>query len=93
MNRTFHSMKSSTKKSFRKRFQSLPPEIRQLARKNFQLWLRNPRHPSIHFKKTGNYWSARVGDSHRALATVNGKRVEWFWIGAHVEYEFIIGNR
>jgi len=69
-------MKSSTKKSFRARYAALPPEIRAVARKNFQLWLRNPRHPSIHFKKTGNYWSARVGDNHRALAIMSGERVE-----------------
>jgi mRNA-degrading endonuclease RelE of RelBE toxin-antitoxin system len=86
-------MKSSTKKSFRSRFQSLPPEIRQLARKNFQLWLRNPHHPSIHFKKVGNYWSARIGDNYRALAIVSGERLEWFWIGSHDEYEFIIRRR
>lgn len=86
-------MKSSTKKSFRKRFKALLTEIRQLARKNFQLWLRNPRYPSIHFKKVGNFWSARVGDNYRALAIVNGQQVEWFWIGPHDEYEFIIGRR
>ena len=85
-------MKSLTKKSFRSRFQALPPEIRQLARKNFQLWLRNPRHPSIHFKKTGNFWSARVGDNHRALAVLSGGNVEWFWIGSHDEYERLIGR-
>jgi hypothetical protein len=86
-------MTSSTKKSFRSRYQQLPPEIRALARKNFQLWLRNPRHPSIHFKKVGNFWSARVSDNYRALAVVRGERVEWFWIGSHDEYEAIIGGR
>jgi hypothetical protein len=68
-------------------------ETRQLARKNFRLWLRNPRHPSIHFKKVGKFWSARVGDNYRALATINGDQVEWFWIGSHDEYETIIGRR
>ena len=85
-------MKSSTKKSFRTRYAALPPGIRTLARKNFRLWLRNPRHPSIQFKKTGNFWSARIGDSHRALAMMIGERVDWFWIGSHDEYERIIGR-
>jgi len=86
-------MTSSTKKSFRSRLRALPPEIRKLARKNFKLWLRAPHHPSIHFKKVGSYWSARVGSDHRALAIVTGERVEWFWIGAHDEYERIIGGK
>ena len=63
-------MISSTKKSFRKRFQELPPEVQQLARKKFKLWLNDPRHPSIHFKKIGKFWSARVGPNYRALALI-----------------------
>lgn len=41
---------------------------------------------SLHFKKVGDYWSVRVGDRFRALATRNGERVTWFWIGPHGEY-------
>ena len=29
----------------------------------------NPRHPSLHFKKVGGYWSVRVGLHYRALGT------------------------
>lgn len=83
-------MLSSTKKSFRSRYAALPPELRALARKNFRLWLRDPRHPSIHFKPVGRFWSARIGSDYRALAAVNGERVEWFWIGPHSEYERLI---
>jgi len=71
----------------------LPPEIQRLARKNFKLWLRDPRHPSLHFKKVGDFWSARVGDNYRALAIVEGSRAKWFWIGPHDEYERLIGTR
>jgi hypothetical protein len=39
------------------------------------------------------YWSARIGDHYRTLAIVKGERTEWFWIGSHDEYEFIIGGR
>lgn len=83
-------MLSSTKQSFRSRYAALPPELRALARKNFRLWLRDPRHPSIHFKPVGRFWSARIGSDYRALAVVNGERVEWFWIGPHREYERLI---
>ena len=86
-------MLSSTTCSFRSRFQALPPEVRRLAVKNFRLWLRDPRHPSIQFKKVGTFWSARVGSDHRAVAIAVEKRVEWFWIGPHDEYDRLIKNR
>jgi hypothetical protein len=86
-------MSSSTTKSFRSRFKQLPPNVRRLARKNFKLWLRDPRHPSLHFKKVGDFWSARVGENYRALAIREGELVKWFWIGSHDEYERLIGTR
>lgn len=65
--------------------------MRLLARKNFKLWLRDPRHPSLHFKKVGGYWSARVGEDYRALAISRPDGVEWFWIGTHAQYDRLIG--
>jgi hypothetical protein len=64
-------MKSFTKKSFRSRLQSLPSHVRALARRNFRVWLRDPHHPSIRFKKVGQFWSARIGSDFRALAIMN----------------------
>lgn len=83
-------MKSSTTPSFRKALTRLPPEIRRLAHKNFRLWLRDPRHPSLHFKKVGKFWSARVGDDFRALAIITEQGAEWFWIGSHAEYDRLL---
>lgn len=85
-------MKSSTTASFRRSLQELPPRIRKLARKNFLLWLRDARHPSLQFKKAGHYWSARVGLEYRALAKIEGDKVMWFWIGSHGEYERLISD-
>ena len=83
-------MNSSTTRSFRNRFRNLPPEVQRLARKNFKLWLRDPAHPSLHFKKVKHFWSARVGSHYRALALWKGNNIEWFWIGSHSEYEDLI---
>jgi hypothetical protein len=85
-------MKSSTTASFRSRLRKLPPEIRALAKKNFRLWLADPHHPSVQFKKVGRYWSARVGLAHRALAVLDGDTVRWFWIGLHDEYERLLSD-
>jgi hypothetical protein len=83
-------MRSSTTPSFRKRLGGLPPHIRKLAKKNFRLWLRDPHHPSLHFKKVGAFWSARVGSDFRALAIIRDGDAEWFWIGPHDEYERLL---
>jgi hypothetical protein len=83
-------MNSSVEPSFRKAFAELPEEIQELARKNFQLWRNNPRHPSLHFKKIRHYWCVRVGRDFRALATMQGDTVSWFWIGR--SYEKIIAQ-
>jgi hypothetical protein len=37
-----------------------------------------------------DFWSARVGGNHRALATWSGNTIEWFWIGSHDEYESLV---
>ena len=51
---------------------ALPAEVRTTADKNYALLKDNPHHPSLHFKKVGPLWSARVGDQYRVL----GKDVE-----------------
>jgi len=65
--------------------------VQRLARKNFQLLKQNPAHPSLQFKKTGRFWSARVGLNHRVLAVEDGADFIWVWIGNHDEYERLIG--
>ena len=40
----------------------------------------NPRHPSLHLKKIGRFWSVRVGSHHRALAVEESDGLVWFWI-------------
>jgi hypothetical protein len=45
------------------------------------------RHPSLHFKPVGLYWSVRIGRRHRALAVRDGDELVWFWIGSHADYD------
>jgi hypothetical protein len=73
--------------------QELPENIRRLADENFELFKHNPRHPSLHFKKAGRFWSARIGIHYRAVAVEDGNDIVWFWIGHHSEYDQIIGGR
>jgi hypothetical protein len=75
---------------FWRHFEALPPEIQQLARENFELLRSNPRHPSLQFKRVGQYWSIRVGRTYRALGIESPAGVLWFWIGSHEEYKRLI---
>jgi hypothetical protein len=72
-------------------YRDLPTEVQSLADKAFELAKENPKHPSIHLKKVGRFWSARVGLHHRALAVEASDALVWFWIGPHREYEKIVG--
>jgi len=80
-------MHSSLTPGFRKLFAELPKEVRDQARKRFRLWSADPRHPSLHFKKVGEYWSARVDNDYRVLGTLADGRMIWFFIGRHSGYD------
>lgn len=70
----------------------LPLAVRRLADRNFQLLKHDRRHPSLHFKKVGRFWSARVGARYRALAVEQDEDLVWFWIGSHSDYDELIGR-
>ena len=72
--------------AFWKLYGQLPAKVRALADKKFELLKQNPRHPSLMFKKVGRFWSVRIGDHYRAVATEEGGDFRWHWIGSHEEY-------
>jgi hypothetical protein len=71
-------------------YQALPADIRSLADKNFDLLKSNPHHPSLHLKRIGELWSARVGDHYRALGFDVPGGINWFWVGTHADYDKMI---
>lgn len=75
---------------FRKLYKTIPEHVQKIARKNFELLKTDPLHPSLHFKKVGNFWSVRIGVSYRALAVKDAQDFIWVWIGSHSEYEQMI---
>ena len=85
-------MKSSTTPDFWTSYAALPPEIKARAMVTYRLWQRDPRHPSLRFKKTGEVWSIRIGGGYRALALLEGDVFYWFWIGPHDAYLKWIGG-
>jgi len=74
-------------------YHSLPSSVQRLADRCYDHLKRDPRHPSLHFKKVGRYYSARVGIHHRAVGIEASDEIVWFWIGPHAEYDKLIGQR
>jgi len=71
-------------------YRALPASVQQLADRAFALLKTDSRHPSLHFKKVGRFWSVRVGQHYRAAAVEASDGVLWFWIGSHAEYDILI---
>jgi hypothetical protein len=72
-------------------YRKLPQDIQRRADAAYALLRDNPRHPSLHFKKVGTLWSARVTLDYRALAVEAVDGYIWFWVGKHDQYDKIIG--
>jgi hypothetical protein len=70
----------------------LPEQVRRLADQCHQLLRNDPRHPSLHFRRTGRFWSVRVGLHYRALAVQHDNDLMWFWIGSHADYDQLLGR-
>ena len=86
-------MKSQATSKFWKLYGRLPHSVQQRARKAYQMWKENPRHPSLHFKRVDDeepIYSARVSDDHRVLGVLEGDTMIWYWIGSHDEYERLL---
>jgi hypothetical protein len=71
-------VKSHALASFWRCYDELPEHVQRLARKNFELFKANPRHPSLGFQKKGGVYTVEVGRSYRAIARErNGDRKRW----------------
>ncbi len=86
-------MKSRATARFWKCYHELPEPVQRLAVKNYQLWLRDPHHPSLDFKKlagAGHRFSVRFGLHYRAIGHEIAGGVEWVWIGSHEDYNKLV---
>lgn len=86
-------MKSRATPKFWRCYEHLPRRVQQRARKAYQLWMANPDHPSLQFKRVDEeepIYSVRVTGDYRALGLLEGDTVIWYWIGRHDEYERLL---
>jgi hypothetical protein len=86
-------MKSSTVQRFWKCYVALPAEVRRQAKEAYDLFSKDPYSPSLHFKRIHSsqpIFSIRINIDYRAVGTLEGGEITWFWIGSHSEYETLI---
>ncbi len=73
----------------------LPEHVRKQAYAAYRIFMVNPAHPSMHFKKVWDdpiTYSARVGIGYRALCQMDCDTAVWFWIGSHAEYDRLLST-
>ena len=82
---------SVASREFWRAYRQLPRDVRKAATQAYRLWQQDAFHPSLHFKKVGAFWSARVGIHFRALSVKDNQGdLVWFWIGNHADYDRLI---
>ncbi|MCY3721359.1 MAG: hypothetical protein OXG97_03965 [Candidatus Poribacteria bacterium] len=88
-------MNSKTTKRFRQMLSRLSRDIRQQAREAYRLFSKDPRHPSLRFKKvhaTESIYAARININYRVVGVVDNGEIVWFWVGPHTEYEKLLNE-
>ena len=88
-------MTSRTTERFRKAFRKLPPHVQRQTRAAYRLWMRDPSHPSLRFKRVHAkepIYSVRVGLGWRAVGVGSDNALVWFWIGSHAEYDKLLSG-
>ena len=86
-------MKSVTTERFRRLYAAAGAQRQAQIKRSYMLWIDNPSHPSIRFKKahdTEPIYSARVDLDWRALGVLEAGTVVWFWVGPHDEYDALL---
>lgn len=86
-------MKSYINSQFKKCYKNLPLEIRQTAKKQYELFYIDPYHASLHFKRVHSskpIYSCRINKFYRTIGILTESNIIWFWIGSHDDYEKLL---
>jgi plasmid maintenance system killer protein len=86
---------SRTSSDFRRDLARLPSAIKRQARGAYRLFIQNPQHPSLKFKKIpphDDLWSVRINNDYRAIGRYREDVMLWFFIGSHADYGKLIAR-
>ncbi len=88
-------MKSLATPRFWKIYAGLPEHVLRQARFAYRLCRENPQHPGLRFKKVHAMqpiYSVRIGLGYRAVGSLEGDTIIWFWIGSHAVYDRLVAS-
>ena len=76
-------------------YNNLPPAVQSSARERYELFLRDSKDPSLHFKPlqhlNGNFWSIAINANYRSIGIKtdipNGFKIKWIFVGNHNQYD------
>jgi hypothetical protein len=86
-------VRSRTTSRFWDAYAELPERIKRRARKAYELFEENPRHPSLRLKKVHAdrpIYSVRITQDYCAVGVQKEDSIIWFWIGSHVDYDRLL---
>jgi hypothetical protein len=86
-------MISKTTDQFWRCYEELPKQIKKEAKKAYGLFIKNPYHNSLRFKRihsTRPIFSLRITGDYRAVGIKQDENIIWFWIGSHNDYENLL---
>jgi len=78
---------------FWKCFGALPRDIQEKAKDAYTLFRDDPWYPSLNFKRVHSslpVYSVRFTKDYRAVGTLNGEKIVWFWTGTHADYNSLL---
>jgi hypothetical protein len=81
---------SQVRPSFWRAYNDLAPSTKERAKTAWQLFEKNPDHPSLRFKKLqahNSLWSVRINEQYRAVGIRSGEVIQWIWIGTHNDFD------
>jgi mRNA-degrading endonuclease RelE of RelBE toxin-antitoxin system len=86
---------SRTSSDFRRDLAQLPPATRRQVREAYRLFIQNPQHPTLKFKKLPPHediWSVRINRAYRAIGRYRGDVLLWFFVGSHADDDKLIAR-
>ena len=86
-------MKSKATDRFWKCYTALPKAIQKQAKEAYRLFIRDPFHPSLRFKRIHSsrpVFSARITIDYRSIGILGDGEIIWYWIGSHADYDQLL---
>ena len=74
-------------------FYSLPDNVKKQSKQTYKLFLANPYHLSLRFKRVHSQrpiYSVRISLDYRAIGIQQNNEIIWFWIGSHKDYKKLL---